>query len=158
MYVRAQGITLYSEHETNKSAALVEGAVRSVLVHERERGYTLAREVISLRDVLEYVGEKIGIGSPELSATLLISCYPRCVRSEPYWTWEFTVNPEAQDTVTRAARLVQTDLIESKDESWKALREVLQENSLLDSDRQLSYRGITRCVFIVLPILSRPTE
>lgn len=44
----------YSDRETKKLAALLEGAVRITLAREHGREYTLARKLGSLRDVLCY--------------------------------------------------------------------------------------------------------
>lgn len=41
---------------------------------------------------------------------------------------------------------MQTVFIDSKEEGWKELREVVTENPLLDDDGQLSCRGFARFV------------
>lgn len=45
----------YMENESRKLAALVEGAVRSILACDHGKEYTLARKVGSLQDVSCYV-------------------------------------------------------------------------------------------------------
>lgn len=52
-----QKLRKYTEVETKKLAAVVEGAVRNILASDHGREYTLARKVGSLRDALGYVKE-----------------------------------------------------------------------------------------------------
>lgn len=46
----------------------------------------------------------------------------------------------------RAGMLMQTVFVDSKDESWAELREVVKNNPLVDKTGQLLHRGFARCV------------
>lgn len=58
-----QKLQLYSANETKKLAAVVEGAVRTILASEHGKQYTLARKIGSLREVLCHVKEMRGENS-----------------------------------------------------------------------------------------------